>query len=300
MAACPWCKEAVGDPLAPCPKCGRRSDEQVPLTGALDVPDLDLPVRGPKAPAGASSKAIPGARTLDDDDSGVEGGPLELDMATAPAAAAAAKVAAATAAAAAAASPTAQALTKGGKTSEEENSLREARALAAYGDPPEMWFKTPLYAYRVLRRRSELKKIATAKQKEAERADAAAEDALVAFAEIVRPTAERYGGSYEAAFEAVRQTERVLGERDAILAAETDAHNQRKAEIDAKLTGQEAQLTQIQIEERQVAGELAEAEALLKRAEARARNTEIEMRNAMAQAQQGEGDASPPSKGSGA
>ena len=82
----------------------------------------------------------------------------------------------------------------------------------------------------------------------------------------------------------MRATERVFGERDAVLAAETDAHKQRKAELEAKLTELEAQLTQIQIEERQIGGELSEAETLLKRAEARAKRVEIEMRAAVAQA----------------
>jgi hypothetical protein len=160
----------------------------------------------------------------------------------------------------------------------------EARALADYGDPPAEWWKAPLYAYRVLRRRPELKKVADQKMREAERTRGAADDALLAFGEVVRSKAEKLG-AYEGAFDAVRATEAVLGQRDAVLAQETDTHRQKQAELDAQLSELEAQLTQIQIEERQVAGELAEGETLLKRAEARAKRIEIEMRSAIAQAQ---------------
>ena len=81
-----------------------------------------------------------------------------------------------------------------------------------------------------------------------------------------------------------------FGQRDAVLAAETDAHKQRQAELQAKLTELDAQLSQIQIEERQVTGELAEADTLLKRAEAHAgKRLELEMRAARSpQAHEGE------------
>jgi hypothetical protein len=297
------------------------------MAGGLDVPDLDLPVKGPKAaPAPARAAATSGAdraarsadapsaakvavaakvlppmrppapsnnsfHSIDQEDGDLGGENLELDLGTE--AAKKAAVAASAAAAAAAAPKPPPPLT------EAQTSEREARALANYGEPPASLLKTPMYAYRVLRRRKQLKKLAEGKRKEAERADAAAEDALMAFAEIVRPTAERFGGSYDLAFEAVRAAERVLGERDAVLAAETDAHNQKKADIDARLTDQEAQLTQIQIEERQISGELAEAEALLRRAETRAKHADLEMKSAMAQAQ-GEADAAnPPNSGKG-
>jgi hypothetical protein len=159
----------------------------------------------------------------------------------------------------------------------------EARALADYGDPPAQWWKTPLYAFRVLRRRPELKKLAEAKKREAERAEGAAEDALLVFAEQIRPTAEKLG-AYARAFQDVRDAEQVQRERDAVLAQETDAHRQKQAEVDARISELEAQLTQIQMEERTIAGELNEAETLLKRADARVKRVEIEIRNALQQA----------------
>jgi hypothetical protein len=162
----------------------------------------------------------------------------------------------------------------------------EARAVADYGEVPDAWWKTPLYAYRVLRRRPELKELADQKTQDAERAGRAAEEALLSFAEVVRYDAEKLG-AYEEALQAVRVAEQVLGQRDAVLAAETDAHKHRQAESNAKLAELEAQLSRIQIEERQVGGELAEAGALLKRAEVHVKRIEAEMRAAIAQAEQG-------------
>ena len=326
MPACPWCKAAVGDLLAPCPRCGRTSDEQSAVPGLSGVPELDIPARVSKAsapkvavapapaPVRASAGRIarsehadqadrdekannafadPGARTFDaEDDDGLEGGSLDLDLskgppliADAPASAPKASPAAAGAPKVAPPAPSPGApLAKVTRPAKVEVDPYEARALADYGDAPAAWWKTPQYAFRVLRRRPELKKIADQKKREAERAEGAAEDALLSLAEIVRPEAEKLG-AYAGALQGVRATEQVLGERDAILASETDAHKQRQAEHDAKIAELEAQLSQIQIEERQVAGELAEADTLLKRAEARAKRIEIEMRNALAQAQ---------------
>ena len=158
----------------------------------------------------------------------------------------------------------------------------EVKALADYGDPPEAWWKAPLYAYRVLTRRPELRKLAAAKTREAERTRGAHEDALAAFAEVARPQAEKLG-AYAGALDQVRAAEMVLRQRDATLAAEADAHKQRAAQFEAKLAELEAQLAQMQIEERAIAGELAESDALLKRAEARAKHAEIEIRNALAE-----------------
>ncbi|MGO8992570.1 MAG: hypothetical protein ACLQVI_04535 [Polyangiaceae bacterium] len=341
MAACPWCKATVGDLLAPCPRCGRRSDEQAAMTGGGDVPDLDIPARAPKAPQAAAPVARPrpaapapaaarrsddmeltnnafndpGARTLENDSDDLSGGSLDLDLAGPPlipdgpgapkapsqsmratqstqgkgVAGAVAPPPGAGTAANAPPAPLARARKSQDNREQSAVDPYEARALADYGDPPAEWWKTPLYAYRVLRRRPELKKIADQKKREAERAIGAAEDALVSFAEVVRPAAERLG-AYAGAFESVRATERVLGERDAILASETAAHKQRQAEIDAKLAELEAQLAQIQVEERQISGEHAEADTLLKRADARAKRIEIEMRSAVAQAQGEAGD----------
>jgi hypothetical protein len=238
--------------------------------------------------------ADPGARTFDAEDDDLAGGSLDLDLSKGPPLIADGRpeakppppAAEAPAPSPAAGGPNAapNQTERGARIVRVEVDPYEARALADYGEAPSAWWKTPQYAYRVLRRRPELKKLAGLKKREAERAEGAAEDALLSFAEIVRADAEKLG-AYAGALQAVRATEQVLGQRDAVLASETDAHKHRQAEHDAKLAELEAQLSQIQIEERQIAGELAEADTLLKRAEARAKRVEIEMRNAITQAQ---------------
>ncbi len=343
MPACPWCKAATFDLLAPCPRCGRLADEEAAPAALSDVPDLDIPARpsktggeeavpakavppakaapAPSRQAGAqpapprSGRAVeadreesannafadPGARTFEAEDDALEGGSLDLDLSNgpplvastnasvpkvpqAPVAGAGAGAPGASGAAAGVGAP-ATAPAGGAQPAKAEVDRYEARALADYGEPPSAWWKAPLYAYRVLRRRPELKKIADQKRREAERAEGAAEDALLAFASLVRSDAEKLG-AYGGAFESVRATERVLGDRDAVLASETEAHKHRQAEHDTKLAGLEAELSQIQAEERLIAGALAEADTLLKRAEARAKRLEIEMRNAIAQEQE--------------
>jgi hypothetical protein len=259
----------------------------------------------------------PGARTFDAEDDDLSGGSLDLDLskgppliadarpeakASLPAVPAAGQAGGAappagtpssrSAEAGAPAAATATANAANGANGRGAPIVRvdvdpfEARALADYGDPPSAWWKMPQYAYRVLRRRPELKKLADQKKREADRAEGAAEDALLSFAQVVRSDAEKLG-AYAGALQSVRATEDVLGQRDAVLASENDAHKHRQAEHDAKLAELEAQVSQIQMEERQIAGELAEADTLLKRAEAREKRVEIEVRNAISQAQTG-------------
>jgi hypothetical protein len=253
------------------------------------------------APAAHGAHEDPGARNFDEDEDVYGGGaPIDLDLSQGPPMISAQVPVAApgrpSVGKLAAAQPAGGAPKEGAQAHASAHSAMdrrsvtdggidtyEARALSDYGDPPEQWWRTPLYAYRVLRRRPELKKRAAQKKLEADRAEGAAEDALLAYAELVRPAAQKLAG-YAGAFADVRKTESVLRERDAVLAAEADAHKARQAEHDAKIAELEAQLSQIQIEERQIAGEHAEADTLAKRADARAKRVEIEMRNAIAQA----------------
>jgi hypothetical protein len=333
MPACPWCKAATSDPLAPCPRCGRTggrtADDPARASlasagarGGNDVPDLDLPPRvskgaipntAPSPPPAATEWAERGAtdriegmeatgegRTFEGAGD-FEGGSLELDLSSGPPLILGAPSGAPKPAAALGSKPSlgaiATAPSSGGPAGTEvtptvEEAIvprvlldpYEARAVADYGEVPNVWWKTPLYAFRVLRRRPELKELSEQKTLDAERAKRAAEEALLSFAEVVRYDAEKLG-AYEEALQAVRVAEQVLGKRDAVLASETDAHKHRQAESNAKLAELEAQLSHVQIEERQVADELAEAGALLKRAEAHVKRIEAEMRTALAQEQ---------------
>jgi len=314
MAVCPWCKAEVRDANTACSRCGKRPAE--------DVPDLILPTRhvapktepaaaapaktGAPAPAGvktATPAAAGGTANLfeDEDVFGTPGAALDLDLdlskgpplpsapasmaglAAAPTSAGPAsmsKVAAAPAAPAGQAAPAP--LQELAAPAPPTVDPFEAKALADYGPAPAQWWRTPLYAYRVKKRQPELKRALAAKKDEAKRAEAAAEDALIAFAENVRSAAEK-DAKYASALDEVTKTEGLFRQRDTALGAEMDAHKQRQAQADAAIVELDKALAAAQAEEKVIVGELAEADALLKRAEAKMKRADIEIRNATAQ-----------------
>ena len=62
----------------------------------------------------------------------------------------------------------------------------EAQALADYGPAPSAFWMAPLYAYRVMSRRSELRRALAQTKDDAARTSKRVEDALVAFGEKAR------------------------------------------------------------------------------------------------------------------
>jgi hypothetical protein len=159
--------------------------------------------------------------------------------------------------------------------------------LADYGEPPRHWVLSPFYAWRVLKRRRELKKALAGRREEAVGAAAAAEEALVTFCERARATAEKTA-SYAQALEELRRAEELLRSRDQVLAAEQDAQNARLSQIDARLSNLEAELARAQGDERAIWAELSAAQGALGREEARLKRAEIELRAAQQRASSGE------------
>ena len=155
----------------------------------------------------------------------------------------------------------------------------DARLLADYGDPPGHWLLSPFYAWRVLRRLRELKKVLAGRREETKRAQQEVEDALVAFAERVRPVAERHA-EFVQALEELRGAEDVLRSRDRVLASEQDAQTARLASVDGRLAKLEADLAHAQAEERAIAAELVSAQAALARGDAKLKRAESELRAA--------------------
>ena len=155
----------------------------------------------------------------------------------------------------------------------------DAHLLADYGDPPRHWLLSPFYAYRVFKRRRELKAALAGRRAEATRAADDAEDALVAFAERARPTSERTA-VYTRALDELRTAEELLRSRDKVLAADQDAQNARLAQVDARLVNLEAELAQAQSEERAIALQLSDAQGALGREEARLKRAETELKAA--------------------
>jgi hypothetical protein len=155
----------------------------------------------------------------------------------------------------------------------------DAQLLADFGAAPSHWLLSPIYAWRVLKRQRELKKGLAVRRDEAKRAATEVEDALVAFAERVRPMAEKQS-EMARNLEELRGAEDVLRSRDRVLAAEQDAQSARLAAVDARLAKFEAELAHAQAEERTIASDLASAQPLLARGESKLKRAESELRSA--------------------
>jgi hypothetical protein len=154
----------------------------------------------------------------------------------------------------------------------------DALVLADYGEAPRSWIFAPMYAWRVLKRQRELKAALAVRKGEADHAQTALEDALVAVAERARPVAEKTQ-AYMQALEALSRAEDMLRSRDRVLAAEQDAQKARLQQVDARIGKAEGDLAAAQAKERGVAGELASAQGSLARAEAKQKKAEGELKS---------------------
>lgn len=264
MASCETCGAEGLATGAACPRCG-----------AMPAPDLDLDLR-PRAPA-----KPPKAKNAIDDDA-----PLELAVdprslmqerslaAQSPAAPPPGFTPAAPRTASGPSRP------RHGELAPAESDLEaDARALADYGDPPASLARAPSYAWRVLKRQRELKALIGIRKAEAEHAQTALDDALVALAERARPVAEKQP-RYEAVLEELIRAEDQLRSRDRVLAAEQDAQKDRLAQVDGRLGKTEGELAQAQGRERAVATELSGAQGALAREEAKIKRAEADLRAA--------------------
>ncbi len=151
----------------------------------------------------------------------------------------------------------------------------EASVLADYGQPPDAFWRAPMYAYRVVTRRAELRRELAQKKDDAERTSKRVEDALVAFGERARALAK--GGADP--LERVRVAEELLASRDGALAGTMDGHKAALAEIDARLGAAETELARTRQIEADASTKRDAAEEDDKRAEAKLKRVEIEIRN---------------------
>jgi hypothetical protein len=162
----------------------------------------------------------------------------------------------------------------------------DARLLGEYGDPPRHWILSGFYAWRVLRRQREIRHALDGRREEATRSATELEDALVAMAERVKPAAEQKT-TYADALAETKRAEETLRSRDAVLAAEQDAHNARLAAVETRLAKLEAELVEAQASERAIVAEIATSQGALGRAESKLKRAEGELR-AAAKADNGE------------
>ena len=270
MASCASCGAAGVGPDGRCARCG-----------VVSAPELELAVRARPAP-----KAPPPPRKKAEE--------LSLELGVDPRAIAAERAAETHAAPldhgpdggwegagrAAASAQVVRGAARGAAAAEEHDPesvmASDARVLADYGDAPKRWITAPLYAWRVMKRQRELKTAHAARKVEAEHAAGVLDDALVAFAARVRPAAEKQSG-YALALEDLARAEDVLRSRDKVLAAEQDAQKARLAQVDARLTALEGELSKAQIDERLAAEQLSSSQGALAREEAKLKRAEGEL-----------------------
>jgi hypothetical protein len=285
MSVCPSCGAKGFAPGSPCASCGQGAK----AAGAPALPELELNIPKPPPPKPKVPKKEEPAEPIElavdmasIHHSALPGKAPPLPGARAPGAAAVG-AGTVTPSAAVLRAPSYRGAAAGPEIDEEDDA--QARALANYGDLPKHWLLSPLYAYRVLTRQKELKGALVLRRDEATEAATMAEDALIACAERVRARAAA-DEKYKPMIASIMNAEDLLRSRDGALAKEQDAHAQRVAQIDARISAVEGELAAAQVDERRVAGELAEAEAALQRAEAKVKRAEIEMRNATEAAKQ--------------
>ncbi|MGA3119671.1 MAG: hypothetical protein ABSF69_02780 [Polyangiaceae bacterium] len=156
----------------------------------------------------------------------------------------------------------------------------DARLLGDYGEPPTRWIQAALYAWRVYRRRRELRQSLAVRLQEVAQAQAELENGLVGFADQARPIFEDHP-AYAESVDQLRRAEEVLDARIRVLAAENEADAARLASIDARIAKLEAEKEQARHEERLAASELAEAQAELGREELLLKRAESERRAAL-------------------
>ena len=283
----------IGRMARGCSSCGgalRATDALCPHCGAKNLPDLELPL-----PARTSAKPPGKARAKPEEEISLElavdpraliqerasgGQPPAVQVQPMPADA---MIVHGAAAAASLAPPQPQA-----PPAPAVGDLAfDARLLADYGDPPSGILGAPFYAWRVLRRQRELKAALATRREEAARAENDRLDALVAFAERVRPTAEKQP-AYAVPLEELRRGEEVLRSRDRVLAAEQDAQNARLGAVDARLSKLEAELAEARGQEAALETELAAAQGALSREEAKLKRAEVELKAAQQREASGE------------
>ena len=153
----------------------------------------------------------------------------------------------------------------------------EAKVLADYGPVPEAFWQAPMYAYRVMSRRGELRRALAERREDATRTSKRVEDALVAFGEKARVTVKE--GALTPLLERVKAAEDLLRSRDSALAGTMDAQRAALAAIDARLGPAQTELAQATALENQAVAARDAADADSKRAEAKVKRIDIELRN---------------------
>jgi hypothetical protein len=166
----------------------------------------------------------------------------------------------------------------------------EVTLAAGYGPAPVNAVLAPVYAYRVLSRRSPIKKATALYHAELTSAELARDLELVELANELRPVLEA-NDAFRRLLEPIRDVERVAGERSAALSEADAGYREQMARFDAELAqlrDAEAKAEAFYQEKAKVADS---AHNELRRAEAKHQRAQIEIRGVLDVARQALGPA---------
>lgn len=166
----------------------------------------------------------------------------------------------------------------------------EIALVAGYGPAPTNGLLAPLYAYRVLARRSPLKRAVATHNSELCQAELARDTQLMQVANELRPALEA-NDAFRRLLEPIRQVEQLAGERSAALSQADAGYKEQMARFDAELLQlrqTEAQAQALLAEKAQVADGTKNE---LRRAEAKHQRVQIEIRGVLDVARQALGPA---------
>jgi len=166
----------------------------------------------------------------------------------------------------------------------------EVTLVAGYGPAPTNALLAPLYSYRVLSRRSPLKRALAAHNAELSQAELARDTQLMHLADQLRPALEA-NDAFRRLLEPIRQVEQLAGERSAALSQADAGYKEQMARFDAELLAlrqTEAQAQALLAQKAQVADGTQNE---LRRAEAKHQRVQIEIRGVLDVARQALGPA---------
>jgi hypothetical protein len=166
----------------------------------------------------------------------------------------------------------------------------EVTLAAGYGPAPSNALLTPLYAYRVLSRRSPLKRALAAQNSELGQAELARDTELMQLAGELRAALEG-NETFRRLLEPIRLVEQVAGERSAALSRADAGYREQMARFDAELLQLREKAAQAQALLAQNAKEADASQNELRRAEAKHQRVQIEIRGVLDVARQALGPA---------
>jgi hypothetical protein len=166
----------------------------------------------------------------------------------------------------------------------------EVTLTAGYGPAPVNALSSPMYAYRVLSRRSPIKKATARCHAELTSAELARDLELMQLSNDLRPALEA-NDAFRRLLEPIREVERRAGERSAALSEADAGYREQMARFDAEI----AQLREAEAQAEAFYGDRAKladtTESELRRAEAKHQRVQIEIRGVLDVARQALGPA---------